>query len=91
MRIDQELDKLRNLKKVEPPDFLFTRIRERIRSLGEAPAPLRWKLAFAASAMLLLFLNLGILLRPEKNPRTSQLNQVVRTLQLSTSNELYHE
>ena len=89
MKMDQELDKLKQIRRVDPPPFLFTRIRAGIDALTNAPAPLKWKLAFAGMAVLLIALNAGILFR--SGPSSSQLEQVANAMQLSGSNELYHE
>lgn len=90
MNMDQELDKLKQIRRVDPPPFLFTRIRAGIDAMANAPAPLKWKLAFAGAAVLLIVLNTGILFRSGSSS-SSQIQQVANAMQLSGSNELYHE
>ena len=87
--MDQELDKLKQIRRVEPPPFLFTRIRAGIDALANAPAPLRWKLAFAGLALVLIALNAGILMRSGES--SNQMQEVANAMQLSGSNELYHD
>lgn len=89
MNIDQQLDKLKQIRKVDSPPFLYTRIRAGIEALGAAPAPLKWKLAFAGTAILLIALNAGMLFRPGQ--AANKIEQVANAMQLSGSNELYHD
>lgn len=91
MSIDNKLDTLRKIRTVEVPPFLFTRIKEQLSRLADAPAPVKWKLAFAGTALLILVLNAGILFRSGQQPKKQGLQQVVNSLQLSTSNDFYHE
>ena len=90
MHLDQDLEKLKKIRPVEVPDFLFTRIRARVENLAQAAAPLKWKLAFAATALLVLLLNAGLLFKSTA-PRQQELEPLVNSLQLSTSNALYYE
>lgn len=89
MNLDQELDKLKQIRRIDPPPFLFTRIQAGIDTLNNAPAPMKWKLAFAGAAVLLIVLNAGILFRSGQS--SGQIQQVANAMQLSGSNELYHE
>lgn len=93
MNIDKELNKLKQIQKVEAPPFLITLIHQRIKSLDYKPAPIKWKLAFAISTVIILSLNLSIIF---DNSNASQVSEtgvavVVSSMALSNSNELYHE
>lgn len=92
MNVDKKLDLLKQVKEVDVPPFLLTRIRQRIQSLGDKEAPVKWKWAFAFSAIVLLALNLSILFKQTGNEeKKAGIEEVVTTMHLSTSNELYHE
>lgn len=80
------------VQKVETPPFLYTRILQQIHGLKDAPAPAKWRYAFAAAAIFLLALNIGILFstKPGHHP-DGNIENVVNSMHLSTSNELYHE
>lgn len=88
----KELESLSKINKVEAPPFLLTRIRARIASLNEA-APVQWKWALAATALLVFALNAAAILKTEiKNDRPEPgLEQVIKGMNLSPSNGLYDE
>jgi len=86
-----KLDLLQQVQKVEAPPFLYTRILQRISSVQETPAPIKWRFAFAAVAVLLLALNISILLSSKPKTKSNNIDTVVSSMNLSTSNELYHE
>lgn len=71
MNVDKKLDLLKQVKEVDVPPFLLTRIRQRIQSLGDTEAPVKWKWAFAFSAIVLLALNLSILFKQTGNEEKS--------------------
>lgn len=89
MNIDQQLDKLKQIRKVDSPPFLFTRIRAGIEAAAAVSAPMKWKLAFAGTAILLMALNAGMLFR--SGEPESKIEQLANAMQLSGSNELYHD
>ena len=91
MNIDDKLNKLKTIRQVEAPPFLYTRIRQKISSLETGRAPLRWKIAFAAVMVMVLFLNISVLMSSVAAKKTPGIEGVVNALQLSSSNDLYHE
>jgi len=91
MNIDNKLDKLKNIKLVDAPPFLFTRIKERIESMGNAPVSTKWKLAFVLAALLILALNTGIVFQSSGREKKSNITDVVGAMQLSPSNDFYHD
>jgi hypothetical protein len=90
MNIDNKLDKLKSIRQVDAPPFLFTRIQQRIQNLADAPAPVKWKLAFVSAAIILIVLNTGILLKSSQS-KTQGVEPIVNSLQLSSSNDFYHD
>jgi hypothetical protein len=91
MNIENKLEKLKNILQVDAPPFLFTRIKESINTLQSQPAPVKWRLAFGAAAMLVLFLNVFAIFNSDGKMQEGNLDEVVRVMQLSTSNDFYHE
>lgn len=91
MNIDKELEKLNRIRRVEPPPFLYTRIRAGIEELPRQQAPLKWRLATVGIFVILLALNIGILRQRYAATRSTEILQMASSMQLSNSNELYHE
>ena len=98
MNIDNKLDLLKQIKEVDAPPYLLTRIRQQIQSAGAAQAPVKWKWAFAFAAIFILALNISIFLNATDNYNRSEnvskkagLENVISTMNLTTTNELYHE
>ena len=95
MNIDNKLDILKQIKQVDAPPFLLTRIRQQIENLGNVEAPVKWKWAFAVSSVLILALNISILLKSnDKTEATSKsggIENVFKSMNLTTTNQLYNE
>jgi len=91
MNIDDRLDKLKKITPVEAPPFLYTRVQQAINSLNSTAAPLRWRWAFAMSAIIVVVINLAVITRSGHTVKSNDMEQVVNAMQLSSSNELYHE
>jgi hypothetical protein len=93
MSIDKKLDLLKQIKEVEAPPFLLTRIRHRINHPGNAEAPVKWKWAFALTSVVILALNISILLISSDSAKknNSGVENIVKIMNLSTKNDLYNE
>lgn len=89
MNIDQKLDLLKKIQKVDAPPFMLTRIRQRLDSVE--PASTAWKLAFGSGLMLVAALNVSILLLRYSNTDKSQIQEIVSTMDLSNQNDFYNE
>ncbi len=85
--MEDNLENLKMIDRVEAPPFLFTRILGRIESL-QYPSK-RWKLAFLTAAIVVFVLNATILFKPVNDG--GHFGDVVSVMHLSTSNTLYHE
>ena len=90
MNIDDRLDKLKNITPVEAPPFLYTRVRQAIDSLNNSAAPVRWRWAFAITAIFIVVINIVVVTRSPQ-AKNSDVEHVVNAMQLSSSNDLYHE
>ncbi len=98
MNMDNKLNLLKQIKAVDAPPFLLTRIRQQIQNQEVEEAPVKWKWAFALTSVLILVLNISILIRSTNNTsNTTKVEQkagienVVNSMNLSTTNDVYHE
>lgn len=92
MNIDNKLDLLKKIKEVDAPPFLLTRIRQQIQNLGEVEAPVKWKWAFALTALVILALNVSVFFKSTgTETKKDGIENVISSMNLSTVNDLYHE
>ncbi|MBA4145592.1 MAG: hypothetical protein C0523_07510 [Cytophaga sp.] len=91
MDIDKKLELLAKIKRVEAPPFLFTRILERIDSRAMEKAPATWRVALVTATLLILTLNVSVLFRASDKPKESDVEEVINSMRLSRTNDLYHE
>ncbi|MCB0729172.1 MAG: hypothetical protein KDD00_17035 [Ignavibacteriae bacterium] len=94
--IDKELDKLKLIKTVDTPPYLFTRIKHQIDSIESESesetAPAEWKWGFALTMIIVLALNISTLFNSNTSgsaDQTSGINEVVSYMNMSSNNELY--
>jgi hypothetical protein len=93
MNIDNKLDVLKGIKKVDAPPFLLTRVKQQIHNLSSAEAPVKWKWAFALTSIIIMMLNVTIFLKSNVTlpKKTSGVENVINGMNLSTKNDLYNE
>jgi hypothetical protein len=93
MDIENKLDALKQIKQVDAPPFLFTRIKQQIHALNTVEAPLQWKWTFGVASVVILLLNIASLLNtPESTPsKQTGIENIVTSMDLATSNTLYNE
>jgi hypothetical protein len=92
MNIDKKLDLLKQIRQVDAPPFLLTRIWQRLLMPADAEAPVKWKWAFAVTTFVILVFNISILFKTSGNEeKNTGIKEVFTTMQLSSTNELYHE
>ncbi|MGB4844141.1 MAG: hypothetical protein WBP16_06735 [Ferruginibacter sp.] len=95
MNIDNKLDLLKQIKAVDAPPFLLTRIRQQIDNLNNVEAPVKWKWAFAVSAVLIMALNISILFtsndKTVDTDKAAGIETVVSSMNLTNTNQLYNE
>jgi hypothetical protein len=93
MNIDNKLDLLKNIKKVDAPPFLLTRVKQQIQNLSNVEAPVKWKWAFAMTAVIIMMLNMTIFLNSSvtSEKETTGVENVINDMNLSTKNDLYNE
>jgi hypothetical protein len=93
MDLDKKLDALQQIKEVDAPPFLYTRIQQQIHNLQQLEAPAKWKWAFAFSTLLILLINISIMISSSApvSKQNSGVENIVNSLGLSNTNDLYHE
>ena len=93
MNLDKKLDALQQIKEVDAPPFLYTRIQQQIQNLQQLEAPAKWKWAFACSTVLILLINISILVRSSEpaTKKNTGVENIVNSLGLSNTNDLYHD
>ncbi len=93
MNIDNKLDLLKNIKKVDAPPFLLTRVKQQVHNLSNVEAPVKWKWAFALTSVIIMMLNVTIFLKSNESSekKTTGVENVINGLNLSTKNDLYNE
>ena len=91
MDIDKKLELLKKIQKVDAPPFLLTRVTERINSYTIEKAPASWRLAFFAVAIVVLGLNGSVLFKSLEKQNENSIEEVISSMKLSNSNDLYNE
>lgn len=87
-----KLDLLKEIRQVDAPPFLLTRIRQRLNIYAAAQAPVSWKWALVLTGIVVLAFNISILFNTAGNKeKNTGIQDVLITMQLSPANELYHE
>lgn len=89
MDIEKKLELLKKIQKVEAPPFLHTRIMERIDTSANFTAPVYWRLAFVATAIIILSINAAVLFKLSTKPSSDGMEKVFSSMELSTTNDLY--
>lgn len=93
MDFNKKLDILKQMKEVDAPPFLLTRIMQQIQNLQHTKAPAKWKWAFAFTSILLLVFNISILIKSSAsaNKKITSVQNIVNSLGLAATNDLYNE
>ncbi len=93
MNIDNKLDLLKQIREVDAPPFLLTRIRQQIQNLDNEAAPVKWKWAFAFTSVAILVLNISIFFKTANTieTKTTGIKTVINSMNLASSNNIYHE
>jgi hypothetical protein len=81
---------LKKVRQVEAPPFMLTRIEAKLRAIEAERLPVSWQWAGALTFMLLVLFNVSAM-RTERTASPDATSQLVESLQLHPSNQLYHE
>ncbi len=90
MNINEKLDLLKKIDRVEAPPFMLTRVMQRVKS-PSAPAPSTWRVVFFAIAIIILSLNVSIFFISSSTENNDGIGEVISSMEMSTTNELYHD
>jgi hypothetical protein len=93
MNVDTKLDLLKQIKKVDAPPFLLTRISQHIHNFNNTRVPLKWKWTFTLTSIVVIALNLSIYFKfsAATEKRTVGIESIVSSMSLSTPTDLYNE
>jgi hypothetical protein len=93
MDLNKKLDLLKQIKAVETPPFLLTRIRQQLQNLQHTEAPAKWKWAFAVMSLVILLFNISTLFKSSFSApkKSAGIENIVNSMNLSTANDLYNE
>ena len=88
MNIEQKIELLQKIKRVDAPPFLFTRIEAKLsNNNNEIPFIPKW--AFVLSSSLILSLNVFVF--TANKSESNSIVQVGNSMKLTVSNNLYNE
>ncbi|MCB0528926.1 MAG: hypothetical protein KDC65_10655 [Saprospiraceae bacterium] len=92
MKQQHSLEQLRSVKKVETPPFLLTRINAKIAAQQAEALPSSWQWAGALAFGLMLLFNVMVV-RANRQTGSGQgsVETLAYDLQMTASNQLYHE
>ncbi len=85
--MENELDILNRIQKVDAPPFLYTRILNRVQNKVKETVPVKWAVAAAACLLILITINISVI-QSSKESNSTNLSEV---FSLQTSNSLYNE
>ncbi len=85
--MENELDILNRIQKVDAPPFLYTRILTRVQNKVKETVPVKWAVAAAACLLILITINISVIQSSKEN-NTTNLSEV---FSLKTNNSLYNE
>ena len=92
MKQQLNLEQLRKVRKLEAPPFLLTRINAKIMARQAEQLPTSWKWAGVSAFGLMLCLNLIGLKMSQSTARSPiAIETLANGLQMSNTNQLYHE
>lgn len=91
--MEKEKDILKSVTKVDLPAFLYTRILQKIQSPDKVTVPLYWKISWAATAVLILSLNIKILFSEKtvQLPSMTEDNTALQSSYVTAVNDIYNE
>jgi len=91
MDIEKKLELLKNIRQVDAPPFMLARIKERIHTISNPVTPVQWKWAFGLAGLIMIALNTFVYLSGNKAENKGSIETLVGTMDMSNTNELYHE
>jgi hypothetical protein len=87
LEINKILENLKDIKQVDSPDFLFTRIEAKISALKKEKVSNKILILTAVSFSLLFFLNISAIKKHQK--RNKQETEFYNSIDIIPDNQLY--
>lgn len=87
--VNNMLEPLNKIEKVNPSPFLFSKIEQKIKEEVVNYVSNKWLVA-ASITLIVLFAGNSFLLNNELKPKTDN-DDLIKVFQLNTNNQLYHE
>jgi hypothetical protein len=87
--IEERMEQLGRVQRVDAPPFLYTRVLERVRQLKVEEVKTPWVWATALALLLLVLVNGALLTRAPESPGTEQLESVADAMSINPDNNLY--
>ena len=93
MKTEHEIDLLNRIERVEPPSDLYERIHDRIHALRRDKISMKWTLAASIVFALMVSVNAYLLTSGSGKDNSARSDAEILTteLQMSQSNQLYHD
>lgn len=88
-KVDQWLDQLQQLQKVDAPEFLLTRITAKSKQVAQSSFSTKLSWVFAVSLLAILSFNLYAIAQKANN--SSEKQDFVQLMNLIPDNSIYHE
>lgn len=85
--MEQQLELLKSIQRVEAPDHLYERVMKRVSEGKMNIVPMRWVLTTAASLMLFFAMDAYLIIQNQKSKDASEIASLVPT----QNNHLYDE
>lgn len=85
--MENELDILNRIQKVEAPPFLYTRILSRVQNKVKETVSVKWVVAAAACLVVVLTINITVIQSGKTNSKTD----LTEVFSLKTNNNFYNE
>jgi hypothetical protein len=90
MKHEDPIDLLKKVRKVDAPEFLLTRIQAKIYAGKQEKLPVSWKWAGSLAFMGLLAVNV-FFAQSRRQTKPDATEMLVSSMNLDSSNQLYHE
>jgi len=87
---DNTLEPLEQIKKVNPPPFLYSKIEKRIKEEQTDRVSAKWLVAASVTLIILIASN-SFLISSNLKTKNNNGNNIADAFQLTTNNQLYYE
>jgi hypothetical protein len=90
MKPEEAFELLKEIKKVDAPPFMLTRIKQGIANYQLTTVSNGWVVKMAMGMLIIVAMNIGIVLSQSSNSNEQNQSEVIlEHMKMNTSNELY--